>query len=64
MSDGHDANLDYSFYCIDVKKRIKEVEEHMNNKEYSLAEKAAMNAMVDMKLMWNAVKCEEEKWKR
>lgn len=64
MSDGHDANLDYSFYYLEARKALEQVHKHMNSKDYSLAEKAAMNAMVDMKLLWNAVKAEEEKWKR
>ena len=53
--------VDYSQFYLEAKKQFKEVEEAVNNKDYSTAEKHAMNAMVEMKLLWNSLQMLKEK---
>jgi len=53
--------VDYSQFYLEAKKQFKAVEECVNKKDYSTAEKHAMNAMVEMKLLWNSLQMLKEK---
>jgi hypothetical protein len=53
--------VDYSQFYLEAKKQFKSVEEAVNNKDYSKAEKHAMNAMVEMKLLWNSLQMLKDK---
>ena len=53
--------VDYSQFYLEAKKQFKEVEECVNKKDYFQAEKHAMNAMVEMKLLWNSLQMLKEK---
>jgi hypothetical protein len=53
--------VDYSQFYLEAKKQFKSVEEAVNNKDYSTAEKHAMNAMVEMKLLWNSLQMLKDK---
>jgi len=53
--------VDYSQFYLEAKKQFKAVEESVNKKDYSTAEKHAMNAMVEMKLLWNSLQMLKEK---
>lgn len=53
--------VDYSQFYLEAKKQFKAVEDAVNKKDYSTAEKHAMNAMVEMKLLWNSLQMLKEK---
>lgn len=53
--------VDYSQFYLEAKKQFKAVEESVNKKDYFTAEKHAMNAMVEMKLLWNSLQMLKEK---
>ena len=53
--------VDYSQFYLEAKKQFKAVEDAVNRKDYFTAEKHAMNAMVEMKLLWNSLQMLKEK---
>lgn len=56
----NDYKVDYVEFHIKAQKEFRAVSEAVNKKDYAMAEKHAMNAMVEMKLMWNSLQILKE----
>jgi len=56
--------VDWSEHYLKVEQHLREVLQLMLKKNYSEAQKKAMDLSVDGHLMRQAIKLEEEKWKK
>lgn len=55
---------DYSEFYLKAEKEFRFISEAVNNKQYDEAEKHAMNALVEMKMLFNSLQLLREKEKQ
>jgi len=56
-------HVDYSEFYLKAQKEFKNIEKAVNKKDYQQAEKHALTAMVEMKLLWNSLQILKDKHK-
>lgn len=54
-------DVDYSQFYLDARKAFEAIPEEVNNKNYEEAEKCALAAMVEIKLVWHSLQLLREK---
>ena len=54
-------DVDYSQFYLDAKKAFEAIPEAVNNKNYAEAEQCALDAMVEIKLVWHSLQLLREK---
>ena len=54
-------DVDYSQFYLDARKVFEAIPEAVNNKNYEEAEKCALAAMVEIKLVWHSLQLLREK---
>jgi hypothetical protein len=54
-------DVDYSQFYLDAKKACEAIPEAVNNKNYAEAEQCALDAMVEIKLVWHSLQLLREK---
>ena len=55
-------HVDWSEHWLNVKKRLKEVQDLMNSKKYAEAKKKTIALVAEGILLRHAITLEEEKW--
>ena len=61
MMKSEEKDVDYAEFYLKAQKEFKLIADCVNKREYFQAEKHAMNAMVDMKMLWNSLIILKEK---
>jgi len=61
MMKSEEKDVDYAEFYLKAQKEFKQIADCVNKREYFQAEKHAMNAMVDMKMLWNSLIILKEK---